>query len=548
MTDPNSIIRQFVEKENDDMPFPVMSENVGRFMPRSVHNDSKTPHLVPANQGVTALESMKYLKYYNAKDTLKTDGSTWKQYSVGTNNNQAAATWEIGPVSGEIWEELTLQFEITTPTTNTAGTTLMPGPYFVDRFESAVGHGNQFQSLPGSIVFKMMIASLPPEKLYQYALQSGQWLNHANHQSNILNVAVAAANEWQSKQTVNGGQTITGLQIVPAGTFTTGTDYLTQAGKFITIRFPLYGIWLQQIGALPIGWFRTDKPLTFKLYAECPAFKNNGTEANSVPTAVNETARFFLIARCALAPPAASKKLVALETALDGKGPGLHMAYLKYTRQDVPIGSAFSSGVTKELSLSGFNGHHVSFLIATAVVAKTVTATTGGSGWKFGIDATAATKYMTASLFGGAGNGGQRTHLGDRASTGYPAVDLLTNNKDKIFTADKVPSTSFDEHLNLNIGPRLVNNPWTLGLVPGADSIAPLYYADIPIFIGNPLNAIQGMYDGSIKFKDFYLRVIPGANCDTAITMYEVVVAHWAALHLKNVDVTEVQLASLSKK
>lgn len=513
---------------------PIENRHSEAYAFKKAVNAWKQPVMAPQDQQ-KGIEKHFFLQAFTAESSsVKTNA--FAGTLEGDSNTTPCAIFKLQDAKHVHITEFSLSFEVTTPTdAGSAGASLMPAFFWIDRVESSWNSvGQPFQILYGSMMIRLLIASLPPEKLYVYAAMSGGWINPTNVADSNLTVP-AVASTPQAAQTVfvgrpnNAGQRLMPVQLKTKAAVTTGAKDLTS--RYMEIDIPLIGHWVQQAGLFSLDWINKDS-LYMRVYGNPARFCNYTDQATAAvdPVVVNGDSRFLLWARCFLEQDA-DKEARSIGDLPDHSN--LQIAYCDFRRARItPSVTPIASSSQFDIKLDTYPGRRCGFLVATAMGTPVPALNHGGSYHL--LQGTPAQSYPLASDSVTLAAGTQwRTHLGDMATT-RPSYDLTNTAKTQI----RVYGSNFlthNQNVHKLITPRLINNPWTLGLCSDQDSYAPLYGRDIPIVIGNPLSMIQGRYDGGFELaNDTTITVYTGANADTSVTQYEVIYALWGTLRINS--------------
>ena len=526
----------------------------GLYLPAAIKAMNGEQVMVPQHQQ-SGLEQSVYLQYL---PPITSSLSAFQ--STGIQNGATKLCQFQFRQSDMIVSDAYLEIEINWPSFLTSAAvgaySVLPGPLWLDRIEWNFNGGTPFQYLYGDIVFRALLMSMPPERLYQYALASGGWLNPPAMPGLV---GAAALSTFNNYQTFSSGYTIFPFAPITASTgYPTGVAVVgtvgTNPGIYQKLRIPLIGSWLQAAGFFSFNYIDSGILYADVYCAGRPFYNTPNTGSDFVAT--TNLVSVNMLFRC-LSFPGDSPQERALQTLNKGRS-GFHIQYLDYVRNlaSAPTLSQAPSATlnyTTDVYLDFTVGRHTAFLILIARN-KGAFSTNNGTGWLLsplatkddGTTVLQIPDISQASVLGTAHQTntkvcylGQRTVWGDRSAGGLPACDIYNTNNQLVFSSGGV--TSIEQWQNLLPSKLLPNNPWQMGVVPGQTTFAPLASSEIPIFFCNPLNALQGVYDGSQEFPVQYkLHLTFGQNALTSstavtdsITSYDIYAAQWRTLHFE---------------
>ncbi len=528
MSGGDKILRKALNAEGHDLRIPLGDKDgafslMKGFAPVQIKNAQGEVVLVPPHQE-RGVDSFFFLQTFTPRITAATDGTLWRQYGV-----QDSATmilqYEITELPRTPIVELSIQWEYTAPTGAT--NCYAAGPNWIDRVEFSMdGSSQPFQKLYGDLILRFMIMSLPPEKLFQYALDSGMWINNNN-----FGDQTRAYNDDETTQHNNYANCI--HRFTPAQTnspATTKTELIDNAGDFGVIAFPLIGSFVQQAGVFPCEWIEGGR-FYVSVFGECPGLQFQTDQAATHPASKNVATRSLLVAKCFSAPDDDRWLNMISNVNEVRKRSGIHIQYMDYMRTTVAVSGGLVASTTYNLSLNQFTGRHLVAIIAIGRPAKTQSAAAGGAQWKYGV--TMNTYYPTlANDANYVSTSPFTTALGVEADTGLPSYDLVNAYNEPLFVSGLSQMTQ-RENVKYLVGPKLVNNPLTLGLLPGGKGYAPFAFADLWVLIGNPLKAIQGIYDGALELElNSSLRIKTSTSPNAGIIQYDIYGLAWGCLHI----------------
>lgn len=513
----------------------IRRSGADKFVPVATKSSTNEDVIVMPHQAAgQAFESQVFWQSYTSYTTVT---STAFSTAGIQDANVQMASFQLKTEDLNI-TDMYLEWDTTQPTqSSTTYCAIVPGPLWIDRINCRFDGGNQFQTLYGDVMFRLLLLSVTPTKLYQYALASGYWINPPNMPGNADKSSPAftqatsgtyAVTFTNAEGTYPSGQQKTAVwNIFPYSPKTGVTNYPDTSGTYLHIRIPLIGLFIQQLGIFQGKWINGGYLYLDVYTAGRPIFN---TAVSSSDYTIASFTNFRLLCRC-LSFPGMSRSESMLQNIQFSKR-GLHLMYLDWYRTYQTVAATPVSGQQALLDLNFTVGRKV---VCIFVICRGYKSSFSGNGWLLTLDKEAFQPDSTTTSNSNATRHaylGQRCLLGDRAAD-LPSVEVLNSNGQSLYSQGFTTSA---EHWKIErVTDMYPNNPWAMGLVPGQTCFAPLYVSDIPIHFGNVLKAVQGISDGTQEFNtNCKLRITFGANPNTQFDTYDIYYGFWRNLHINN--------------
>lgn len=431
--------------------------------------------------------------------------------------------------------EMHLEITGTYPSNDTTGIAYVPGILWIDRIEFSCDGAPYFQRLYSDVIFRLLLASLPPHKIHKYANQSGGWINGQGSPGWYLPLAAAnlgtGAPTWiQTIGQGEGGITIFPYQLksgIASLQAPTGRSLPDGRGKSFVIRFPLFGSFVQQAGFFQLEWIESGK-LYISVYGSGrPTYWAASYNSSQQDVASLNLNMWF---KCLSFKSGSASKEKLREVNETTRTKGLHIQYIDWLRTAFPLTGALTQDMKFQMKLNSISGRHVAFMY---FIARRNSNSNSDSYWKLadnaGTPAVVPNVLVPMNIYDGPY---YRTHLGIPTVSNGPFVDLLNATDQIILTNGQ--STSIEQLQRMFWDDsKTGSNPHTLGLISGQDSYNPLCWSDLCFSFGDLLSSASGMYTGSYQFPNEYkVQVTPRVTPDSNIVRYDAYFASWRTLHI----------------
>lgn len=426
----------------------------------------------------------------------------------------------------------------------------LPAPLWIHSITFDYGNQTPFQRLYGDLIWRRMLLSVPPEKLFFYSYNTFNWLNPPNMPGLTHTQVGITATQFSTGTTLadvvyqNANQLLTAAcssgAIYPWQPKTGVSGAISLAAKVVTVRIPLIGSFFQQAGIFNLSWITSDR-LTMRVFGRgSPVYNTSISSGDRLSVASASQMALRMI--CASFPPGSHDDAVFKSNNLEIQILDHNVERIAVASSDLTAGKQFTLRPTSLVNR---------WLSAVDIVFKKESATSNGIGYH--LDPTGGSNAPTATLV----DQNCDTALGSNfrsststTSTTSPTLNLRLTGGESVFGGSKAEPSDIDMMKLWLPFKNYPSNPYTMGLVPGQKSYAPLWWSDVPMHFGSQVHAINGVNKGCLMLpENVQFEFTCGDTAPTFVSDYVYFYStYWKTIRIANGRIEEIPYGPLQNR